>query len=743
MSIDEKAKLVVGMGLIMPNAPTTTSMYGNTIDIVPGCAGATFGLERLGITRLAMADGPAGVRINPTRPNDPNTYYCTGFPVGILLSSTWDAEVIQRVGESMGNEVKEYGLDLLLAPGMNIQRNPLCGRNFEYYSEDPYLSGMTGAAMVRGVQSQGVGTSLKHLAANNAETNRNSLHTFVSVRALREIYLENFRIAVQEGKPWTVMSAYNLINGTYASESRDLLTDILRDDWGFQGFVMTDWMAGKDVVAQMNAGNDLLMPGNTKQTKAIIEAAQNGKLDVKQLDQNVTRILQIILSSPRFKGYQHSNKPDLVAHATVARQSAAEGMVLLKNEDALPLVRESPKVAVFGSTSYEMIAGGMGSGHVNKAYTVDLIEGLRQAGYTPNEKLKTLYGSYLGAATEGIPPVKGLMAMMGYKIRVAEMPVNADLARSMAVGSDVAIITIGRTSSEGLDISSGEGAFQLSAAERDLITFVTTAFHAKNKKVVVVLNIGSPIETASWKALPDAILLAWQGGQEAGNSVADILSGKVNPSGKLPCTFPLKYADVPGSSKFPGSGKVATGMLGAMVTRNAAEIFYEEGIYVGYRYYETFKVQSSYEFGFGLSFTTFDYGNLQLSSPTFEGNTTVTVDIQNTGKHAGKEVVQLYLSAPTHRLDKPVIELKRFAKTRLLQPGETQTLTFTLDARSLASFDTAASTWIADRGGYTVKMGASSKDIRQQATFTLGRDINVKRESVALVPQVKIQELTP
>jgi len=763
MTLEEKAALVVGTGMRMPGGPppsgTTANppanapanapsgpVVGRTQSLVEGAAGTTFAIPRLGITPMVETDGPAGVRINPTRENDKNTYYCTAFPVGTLLASTWDVDLVNKVGQAMGNEVLEYGTDILLGPGMNIQRNPLCGRNFEYFSEDPYVTGQIAAAMVKGVESEGVGVSIKHFAANNAETNRNSLNTIVSERALREIYLEGFRIAVQEGSPWTVMSSYNLINGTYASESPDLLTSILRNDWGFKGFVMTDWFGGKDPIAQMKAGNDLLMPGSPDQIKKIIQAVKDGKLEVAVLDRNVEKILNIMLLSPRFKGYKYSDKPDLKAHAEVARAAAAEGMVLLKNEDALPFGNNVKNIAAFGNTSYDIIPGGTGSGFVNVAYKVPLTEGLQNAGYKVNEDLAGLYNSYLNLTKSGRPPLRGFMAIMGSR-PIEELSLNKDIITGMANVSDAAIITIGRNAGEGRDRTNTKGDFQLTDSEQQLIKNVSDAFKAKGKKVVVVLNVGGVVETASWRDMPDAILLAWQGGQETGNSVADVLSGKVNPSGKLAITFPVNYEDVPNSKTFPGKELVENKApdQGAMSFGRSvpAVVTYDDGIYVGYRYYETFKVEPAFEFGFGKSYTNFTYSNIKLSSSKFNGSIKATIDIKNTGSVAGKEVAELYITAPSGKLDKPVLELKGFAKTKLLQPGESQTLSFVIDSRRLSSFDTTTSSWIAEAGKYEVRIGASSKDIRQTAMFDLGRNITVKKESVSLVPKEKIAEIKP
>ena len=753
MTLEEKANLVVGVSKrrsVLPPSNSATPgqqnpAMGQTMDLVAGAAGITYAIPRLGIPSIVVADGPAGLRISPTRPNDQATYYCTAFPVSTLVASTWDVDLANKIGQAMGNEVLEYGVDIILGPALNIHRNPLCGRNFEYYSEDPLITGKMAAAMIKGVQLNGVGTSIKHFAANNAETNRTTLNTLVSERALREIYLKGFGITVKEAQPWTVMSSYNLINGVYASESHDLLTNILLNDWSFKGFVMTDWGGGKDPVAQMVAGNDLLMPGAPSQSKIIIDAVNSGKLNVKILDSNIERILNIILQTPRFKGFKFSNKPDLKAHAQVARQTASEGMVLLKNDSsALPLSQDVRKLAAFGNTSYEIITGGTGSGHVNEAYSVALVEGLSNVGYSVNENLQSLYTAYLKVAREGKQRSRGALP-------IAEFAVNSDIAGSMANVTDAALITIGRNSGEGSDRKPEEGDFLLSFPERELIKQVTTAFHAKNKKVIVILNIGGVIETVSWRDMPDAILHAWQAGQETGNSIADILCGKVNPSGKLASTFPVSYNDVPSAKNFPGKVTVqpqpaAAGEKNTQPAFNRSqpsEVTYEEGIYVGYRYYNTFKVPVAYEFGYGLSYTTFEYSGLKLSSDKFSKEITASLSVKNTGKVAGKEVVEMYLSTPAKKLDKPESELKGFVKTRLLQPGESQVITFRITPDALASFDTELSSWVAETGNYTVKIGASSKDIRQTAPFALGKDLTVKKESVALIPAVKVNELKP
>jgi beta-glucosidase len=745
MTLEEKANLVVGMGMNIPgmqqnnNGPT----IGQTMDKVPGAAGTTYAIQRLGLPNTVVADGPAGLRIEPIRNKDSSkTYYATAWPVATLLASTWDTKLVQQVGTAMGNEVKEYGVDVILGPGLNTHRNPLGGRNFEYYSEDPLVTGKMTAAMVNGIQSNAVGTSIKHFAGNEQETNRNSVNTIVSERALREIYLKGFEIGIKEAHPWTVMSSYNYVNGVYASENHDLLMTVLRKDWGFDGLVMTDWFGGKDPVAQMKAGNDLLMPGTPAQSKAIMEAVKNGTLDEKVLNENAERIVNYILRTQSYKKYAASNNPDLKAHALIARSAAADGMVLLKNNNSvLPFSNITKKIAAFGNTSYDFISGGTGSGDVNEAYTVSLVQGLSNAGYTLDEETQGTYTNYLTDYKTKHPKKSFFQEFMNPTPSAPEFTPEKDLLAKKASEADIALITIGRNAGEGRD-RKVENDFNLSAAEKDLIQNVSDAFHAKGKKVVIVLNIGGVIETASWRDKADAILLAWQPGLEAGNAVADILSGKVDPSGKLATTFPMKYEDEPSAKSFPGKEfpeKATSGAFGMKLI--PGEVTYEEGIYVGYRYFNTFNVKPAYEFGYGLSYTNFNYSNLKLSSNNFNGKITATVDITNTGKVAGKEVVQLYVSAPTDKLDKPVEELKGFAKTGLLKPGQKQTLTFTIDAKDLASFNTDQSAWIADGGSYTVKIGSSSKNIKQTANFNLSTPIVAERVNKALTPQVQINEL--
>ncbi len=743
MTVEEKVKLLVGAGFNMPGMTNTGTGVGQTQDRVAGAAGTTHAIDRLGIPSMVTSDGPAGVRIDSVRKEKTgSTYYATAWPVATLLASSWDTALVAKVGAAFGQEVKEYGIDIILGPAMNIHRNPLGGRNFEYFSEDPLVTGKMAAAMVNGIQSNGVGTSIKHFAANNQETDRNTVNTIVSERALREIYLRGFQIAVKESQPWTVMSSYNLINGTYTSESPDLLTTILRKEWGFKGFVMTDWFGGKNAVDQLKALNNLLMPGTTKQSDSIIAAVKTGRLSEQVLDDNVAGILTVMLQSPSFKQYKYSDKPDLKTDAQTSREAASEGMVLLKdNGQALPIAQNARHIALFGINSYDLIAGGTGSGDVNKAYKISLLQGLRDAGYNIDQELQGQYTTYL-ADYAAKHPHKGFMQeFMDPTPPAPEYAVPSAMLAKEASGTDIAIIAIGRNAGEGRD-RKVDGDYELTQIELDAIKNIATAYHAQQKKVIVVLNIGGVIDVMPWRDNADAILLAWQPGLEGGHAIADILSGKVNPSGKLATTFPQLYTDVPSSKTFPGKEfpeKATTGMFGMKVT--PAEVTYEEGIYVGYRYYNTFHVKPAYEFGYGLSYTNFTYSDIRLSATKFDNTLTATVTITNTGKVAGKEVVQLYLTAPTAKVDKPEEELKAFAKTNLLQPGQAQTITFSLTANELASFNTAATAWIADAGKYTIRIAASSLDMRQTASFDLPKDIVVEKDHKVLTPQFPIKEL--
>jgi beta-glucosidase len=744
MTQEEKVKLIVGMGMNYDNIPAgilppTDPADAKVPEKVPGAAGRTHAIPRLGIPSIVLSDGPAGVRINPTRKGSKETFYATAFPVATLMASSWDTTLVKTVGAAFGSEVREYGIDILLAPGMNIQRNPLGGRNFEYYSEDPVVAGNMAAYFVKGIQSNNVGTSIKHFAANNQEFNRMQLNTKVSERALREIYLKAFEIAVKKAQPWTVMSSYNLINGTYTSESRDLLTTVLKDEWGFQGFVMTDWFGGKNIVAQANAGNDMIMPGTLAQTTDLLKAVKSGQVSLQQLDANVERILNIILKSPAFNNYAYTNKPDIKKDAQVSRMAAGQGMVLLKNDGGTLPLAGGKRIALFGNTSYSLIAGGTGSGDVNKPYVISLNQGLANANYQIDTSLQATYTKYLIAEKAKQPKPK--IAFFAPK-PIMEMPVNGSLVQNESAGTDAAIITIGRNAGEGGD-RKVEDDFNLTLAELQNLKQVSNAYHTKGKKVIVVLNIGGVTEIDSWKGYVDAILLAWQPGLEGGNAIADVISGKVNPSGKLATTFPVKYSDVPSAKTFPGNELPGSNNnAGNPLMGKPSEVTYDEGLYVGYRYYNSFNIKTAYPFGYGLSYTTFNYSGLKLSETNYTGKPiTVSIIITNSGKVAGREIAQLYISAPTKGLNKPAIELKGFAKTSLLKPGESQTLTFGLDAYDLSSYSPEQSAWVAYAGSYTIKVGASSADIKQTGNFELAKDVVDKKLPHVLAPSNAISEL--
>lgn len=691
------------------------------------------------------------------RPYDSNTYYCTHFPIGTCLSSSWNTDLVTSVGAAIGDEVHRYGVDVLLAPGVCIHRNPLCGRNFEYYSEDPVLSGNIAAAYINGVQSQGVGTSIKHFAFNNQETQRLGNDAIVSQRAAREIYLKNFEIAIKKAQPWTVMSSYNLVNGKMTSERRDLLTTILRDEWGYKGIVMTDWGGGRDPIrrphpgnvglsafnglpdraANMYAGNDLIEPGGEDDIEDIENAVKSGKLDIKYIDENVKRILQYIVKTPHFKGYQYKNDPDLKAHALVTRNAAAEGTVLLENKGVLPLNPNIKTVALYGVAAYRPIAGGTGSGDVNRRYTVSLVEGMRNAGYKVDNSMIDTYTKLLSDHDAAVAKMDITWWMP--KPLASEVVPSDENIQKAAQNDDVAIVTLQRLSGEGADRTAKD--FNLNDTELQLLNKVTNAFHAQGKKVVVVLNIGGVIESASWKNIPDAILLPWQCGQEFGNSVAELLSGKLTPSGKLPMTWPIAYQDAASSKNFPSDGK-GSELMGDMSkwkdVKNVGYTLYDEGIYVGYRYFDTFDKTVSYPFGYGLSYTTFSYNDVKAADNG--SNVAVSVTVTNTGNRPGKEVAEVYVTAPKGAIEKPAQELKAFAKTRTLQPGESQTLTMNIDKADLASFNTKQSAWVADKGTYTFKVGASSRDIKGTATL----NIQGSKQKVhnVLKPTMKLNLLT-
>ena len=733
MTLEEKAKLLVGGA---NNFFGTSAVVGGEADLVAGAAGTTAAIPRLGIPATVLTDGPAGVRIDPTRPGTTQTYYATAFPIGTCLASTWNTELVRRVGEAIGNETKEYRCDVILGPGMNLHRNPLCGRNFEYYSEDPLLTGWIAAAYINGVQSQGAGVSAKHFAVNSQETDRTSVDERLSPRAARELYLRGFEIAVRESNPWTVMASYNKVNGQFSMGNHDLLTKILRDDWGYRGIVMTDWIGireGLPTTAEVHAGNDLMEPGQPAQADEIVAGVKNGTLSMADVDRNVRRMLEYIVKTPSFSKYPASNKPDFQAHAAITRQSACEGMVLLKNNGVLPFNQPTASsqqptaqiktVALFGVNSYDFLSGGTGSGCVHPPYVVDMLEGLKNAGISSSATLTDLYKKYIDFArvkfqAERNPAKWYQMEMFGQQ-KYPEIGLDPIAVMNEVKAADAAIITIGRQAGEGVDRDIAT-EFNLIPEEHKLIVDVCNQFHAAGKPVIVIINSGSVIETASWSHYPDAILCAWQPGMEGGNSVADILTGKVCPSGKLTMTWPIAATDHLSTQNFPGLIDFYT--YDAMKS-NGREVpgydftDHEEDIYVGYRYFDTYQKPVAYPFGFGLSYTTFTFSGLKAKVQ--KENVEIQVTVKNTGRVSGKEVAQVYMRAPQGQLNKPMQELKGFAKTRELKPGEQQVLTISIPIRLLTSFDEAGSRWFLEAGNYTFAVGSSSRDIAATATLKL------------------------
>ena len=716
MTLEEKVKLVRGTGMDIPglSTPTVGAVLKNR---VAGAAGGTYAIERLGIPSIVLADGPAGLRIEPHREGDKNSYYATAFPIASSLSASWDKALTYQVGEAMGNETLEYGVDILLAPALNIHRYPLGGRNFEYYSEDPFLSGNIAAAMVNGVQSQGVGTSIKHFVANNHEWNRKGMNVQVSQEALREIYLKGFEIVVESAAPWTVMSSYNKVNGVHVSESPLLLTTVLRDQWGFNGLVMTDWFGGEDAVAQMQAGNDLLMPGFDAQDQAILQAVKNGQLDSTVLDTNVRNILNTILKTPTFKGFKYSNKPDLKKHAAIARQAASDGMVLLKNQAAtLPLVAKNTPVAVFGNYAYDMVTGGTGSGDVNEAYTVSLPDGLQAAGFKVDKTLSKHYRNYLTEQKSQRPELTGLQKFLP-QAPISELAIDDKAIRDSVKHNALALVTLGRSSGEFSD-RHAQDDFYLSANEQLLLSKVRQIYQAAGKPVVVVLNIGGVIETASWQDKADAILLAWQPGQEAGNAIADVLSGKVNPSGKLPTTFAKDLSSYPAFSNFPGEvtePQAKPDMMGYV----PAKIMYLDGTEVGYRYFNQAADEVVFPFGFGLSYTQFGMSDFKVAAATEA--LTLSFTITNSGQVAGKQVAQIYASNSSDKDSQRT--LKQFTKTKLLQPGEQQRFSLNLPLKDLAEFDPQTHQWMLTAGEYHIELASSSQSSAASVSIVLDKTL--------------------
>jgi beta-glucosidase len=744
MTPEEKIGMTVGDGKFLGAGDSKNIEQGTGIIIAN--QNSKMVIPRLSVWSSAFSDGPSGLNRDPHPDGAKEYMYTTAFPTSTCMAASWNTDLIEQMGKAFGNEVLEYDYDVILMPALNLHRNPKDGRCFEYYSEDPLLSGKMAASVVRGLQSNGIAATLKHFAAHNQQSNRQIYNAVISQRTLREIYLRGFEIAVKESNPAAIMTSYNKLNGYYTAESPELLNDIVRQEWGFKGFFVTDWDGSGSAVAKVRAGVNLLMSGRMTEVNELTAALKDKSLDEATLDKNLVPIMQFKLNSPRAKGYKPSLKPDLESHAKIAREAASEGMVLLKNEKNTLPFKDVKIVAVFGKISYYLIEAGTGSGGIrSNKYAVSVNEGLKAAGFQVVKELEDTYTAFNAKILTDnlVPPffnnpkiladngIKDGKAPGHFKKRLIpfsdEMPLSKTDVLKQLGNSDVAVVTLGRSGGENYE----NGYLPFTPTEVEMVKNVCEVYHSAGKKVVVVLNVGGVCETASWNSYPDAILCAWQPGQEGGHAVADILKGAVNPSGKLPDSFPLKYEDVPSAATFPGEP-----------ADNPVNSFYKEGIYVGYRYYDSFKVPTAYEFGYGLSYTKFEYSDLKLSSSEFMGKMTVSVSVKNTGYVSGKEVVQLYLSAPSTEIEKPDQELKGFAKTKLLQPGESQQLVFELDARALASFQSGISSWVADAGKYEVRIGASSKDIRLKASFDLNKTAVVERVHDVLYPNFAMQELS-
>lgn len=643
------------------------------------CTGAshwtTTAVERLALPEMTVSDGPHGVR----READVNNLIATSlpatcFPTASCMASSWDVDLIQAMGQALAEECIAFKVDVVLGPGVNMKRTPLGGRNFEYFSEDPYLAGQMAASFIAGVQSKGVGTSLKHFAANNQEFQRLTISAQVDERTLREIYLTAFEIAVKKAKPWTVMCAYNKINGIYCSENHILLVDILKNEWGFEGLVVSDWGAVHDRVAALKGGLDLEMPGSkVRRTKAVVDAVRTGVLEETVLDESVRRILGIVLQAAETtKGKAF----DIPAHHALARHIAAEGMVLLKNDGILPL-KKPQHISVIGRAAQEAHFQGGGSSHINPT----LVD-------SPFEELQKLAGNSKLDYTEGYP--------VGSEFDQALIEQAIKEARS----ADVVLLYLAlpeSKESEGYDRTD----LDLTPHQVALIKSVT----AVQPKTVVILNNGAPIVMDDWINAPAAVLEAWMMGQAGGGAIADVLFGRVNPSGKLAETFPLKLTDTPAYINYPGGN---------------GEVRYGEGLFIGYRYYDTKQTPVQFPFGYGLSYTTFAYSNPKVSAPTFRDvdGISISVDITNAGTVMGKEVVQLYVHDRVSALVRPVKELKAFTKIEL-RPGETRTVTLTLDSRAFAYYHPGYKQWITEDGEFDLLIGASSADIRCIQTVKL------------------------
>ncbi|HEY1207575.1 MAG TPA: glycoside hydrolase family 3 C-terminal domain-containing protein [Bryobacteraceae bacterium] len=659
---------------------------------------------RLGIPSLKMADGPVGVRswagpsalTNAPRSKLPQAF-STAFPAGVALGATWDPEMARRVGQALGQEVRALGRNMLLGPSINIHRTPWAGRNFETYGEDPYLTSRLVVGYIQGMQSEGVIATVKHFAANSQEFERRTIDEKIGERALHEIYFPAFKAAVEEAGVWSVMSAYNKVNGFWCSENAYLLTETLKRRWGFKGFVVSDWGGTHSTVDGAVAGLDIEMPGpesvrlllNHDETtrhrftggfqaaELVLPAIESGKIPQAAVDDRVRRMLRAMFSVGIFdRNEAATGDVDTTAEIAVARAAATEGIVLLKNErGVLPL--EGPKVrsiAVIGPSAVVARTGGGGSSNVRPKYAISPLEGIRaRAG----DRFQVGYA--LGAAMEGEDQDKDSATLLKE-------------AAALAAKSDVAVVFVGNSSKLEAE-SFDRKTLGLPAGQDDLIQAVAAA----NPRTVVVLIAGSPVLMDGWIARIPALLAAWYPGQEGGHAIADILFGDANPSGKLPMTFLKEWKDSPAYGHYPGENGV---------------VEYAEGIYVGYRHFDKHNIEPLFPFGHGLSYTTFTYSDLKVSRHE------VSLAVRNTGSREGAEVVQLYVGDRHSSVDRPVKELKGFRRV-VLKPGESKTVRFSLDKSAISYYSTARHEWVAEPGTFEVLVGASSRDIRLSGKFAL------------------------
>lgn len=729
MTLREKAEMVIGhlaaMQKVNPMNPDALRELDFTY---PGLGMPIGGCPRLGLPITICSDGSYGLK--RYMPMSDGKYHTTVFPCPFSNASTWNTDLMQQLAAAYAREGREAGVQVLLGPGMNIMRDPLCGRNFEYYSEDPLLTGSMGTAVVSGIQSQGLAATPKHFAANSQETDRVVNDSRVSERALREIYLKGFERMIQQSEPVFVMTSYNKINGRYTSEDRHLLQDIVRGEWGFKGCFMTDFGGLGWSPNQIAAGNDLVMPGSNYHVQNIVNAVKGGQLPLVHLDSCVIRLIRANQWIAQKQKTVFAEQQTESERHLLAREAAAEGFVLLKNEQTLPLLRND-EVAFFGVGSYYTAISGIGSGRINADYRVNIADGMVSQLYAP---VSDFYQSRLKAFRDTLPPPSGLAAIMGTDDPVApEWLPSEEMIEQSAQEAMAAVVTIKRCAGEGFDRQAIEGDWQLTQDERWLLSCVSQAFHSKGKKLTVILNVAGLIEMASWRDMADAIMIVWLPGQEGGNAVADVLTGRVSPSGRLTATLPLRYEDVPSFGHFPTGKEKSINMAengfqvenvqnpvvavfengkerridkpDSLQVENLDYTLFAEDVFVGYRHYDTQQTQVAYPFGFGLSYTTFAYE----VDEAVTGNT-VSVTVTNIGRCASKEVVQLYMVPPLEAINRPSHELVAFAKTRLLQPGESQTLNLHFNSRDLCRYDESKGKWVKEDGLHKLQVAKSSRE---------------------------------